>query len=153
MTARLAVRELRIEGAVNAVLGVAALVAAIVFDAPAHWLLVVAAVVGLCTTAYPARWQAKAVASAEPAPRSLRTVSTLRGVPMYVVSGITLPALAVGLDLPIFVWIAAVVALDTAVLLWVRAAVIGRAERRAGGRIVRAKDDTFGPDQYFVLAH
>jgi hypothetical protein len=40
-----------------------------------------------------------------------------------------------------------------AILAFARAAAIGRWERAHGGRIVRVREDTFGPEQYFVAAH
>jgi len=150
MTARSAKKELQLEGAIEVVAGLVTLVLAIVMDAPAHWVLLVVAALGLCATAYPARWQRKAVQNVQPAPDGLRVVSALRRVPLFLASAMILPFL--GVVAPFFFWAAAIVAIDGAITLFVRAAVIGRAERRRGGRIVRANEDTFG-DQYFVLAH
>jgi len=150
MTARLATRELRLEGAIDAVVGVATLIVAIVVDAPTHWLILVVALIGLAGAAYPASWQAKKLAQVEPAPEGLRVVPAVREVPWFLVSAVVTPFL--GTILPIFFWFAGVAALFGAVVLFVRAAVVARAERRCGGPIVRATEATFG-EQYFVLAH
>lgn len=154
MTAWPAAKELRLEGSVEGVIGAAVLAVAVATDAGYLWLAGIVTAVLLAATAWRARVEARALAAAEPAPADTRTATWLQfavRLPLTIASALC--TAVIGFVFPPALSLAVALLFGTALLAFARAVVISRFERTHGGVVVRVREDTFGPEQYFVLAH
>ena len=153
MTAWPAAKELRVEGAVEGLVGLGVLVVALTTGADRMWLAAVLVAVLLGAAAWRVRAEARALAAAEPLPAD--TLPATRGqfalrLPLVLASALC--TAGIGAIAPVLLPVGVALLFGAAILAFARAATIGRWERAHGGRIVRANEDAFG-EQYFLLAH
>ena len=151
MTAWPAARELRLEGFVEAPIGIALIGAALASGASAFLVLGALAAL-LVLAAYPLGWQRQMLADAETMPLdavpATRAQMTFRRAPLAVASAICLTCLA--WISPLMMGLCGAVLVGTAAVSFLRASAISRWERTHGARVVRVPEDTFGRDRYFV---
>ncbi|MDA0183344.1 hypothetical protein OJ997_23745 [Solirubrobacter phytolaccae] len=154
MTAWPAAKELRLEGVVEGLVGLCVLVVALTTGADYLWLAGVVVAVLLASTVWRLRVEARALARAEPLPADTRPPTRwqlLGRVPMAFVSALCTACVA--FIFPPFLFLTVALLFGVALLAFARATAITRWERAHGGRIVRVREDTFGPEQYFVVSH
>ena len=154
VTAWPATKELRLEGAVEGTAGVAVLVLAITTGASYLWLAAGLIATLLLATAWRVRAERRALAEAAPLPADVRPATRqqlLGRLPLIVASALC--TAGVGFIFPAFLSLSVALLFSVALLNFARLTAIRRWERAHGGRIVRVREDTFGPERYFVAAH
>ena len=150
-TAWPAARELRLEGFVEAPIGVALIVGALASGASV--VLVIGAVaVLLVAAAYPLGWQRKMLAGIETMPLgavpATRAQMMFRRAPLAVASAICLTCLA--WISPLTMGLCGAVLVGCAAVSFVRAWAISSWKRSHEARVVRVPEDLIERDRYFV---
>ena len=77
--------------------------------------------------------------------------AALSRLPLIVASALC--TAGVGFIFPAFLSVSVALLFSVTLLNFARLTAIRRWERAHGGRIVRVREDTFGPERYFVTAH
>jgi hypothetical protein len=155
MTAWPAAKEMRLRTAVEATVGVALVVGALVRHAPHAWVLALILVLLAPSALYPRHWQRKLLEAAGPAPgiAELPSRSHWLLVRFPLVVGAAVFTAALSWVSPFFMGLFGIVLLSGAFVALMRGRAITRFERERDVRVLRIREDVFVERWVLAPAH